>query len=544
LNRQDRQGRQGLRRGRGAACTFATGAALAVLVGTATGDQGESGASRELTADGFDHVAHDARVTARAAKPPPCGRCHTTGAGGRLVGAPGHAACFGDCHGPPPPRAVAAAKVCRACHRPADLARGARARGAVDFPPYSRDPDFALTMSHAAHGRVARACSACHGAPPEPRRADAARARRAPHARCAACHDRKPAPGGVTMAACGTCHAATKPTPGAARAPRRTAGAYPVRSTFSHRRHQARGAGACRTCHAGVVAATGLDVPTPDKQHCRSCHDGKRAFSMIEPSCRRCHGPPQRETPVPLRPRARFSHRAHQEARPNLGCRSCHALDRAGAPITILRGHAPCSSSGCHQDDFADPSPITCSVCHVRSEPWRSQHADPTPADVTEFGAVFSHRKHLAAAPKQRAPCARCHRPARDGRFRPRPGHTACDGEACHGPTRGGAKPALDECKGCHQLGLVAARAAAQSSRPWSVRERFTHAPHAVEPGDRDRPVPCTDCHAGAASSERLADMPSPRKQSCARCHDGRAAFKLTGHTCSRCHTTPAGARP
>jgi c(7)-type cytochrome triheme protein len=540
LNRQGRKRRCGTGLAAGAAL------ALTVLAGRAAGDQSQAGdASRDKRPDGFDHVAHDARLAARSARPPPCSRCHRTGAGGRLVGAPGHAACFGDCHGPPPPRAAAAAQtVCRACHRPADLARGARARGAVDFPPYLRSPDFALTMSHAAHGRVARACRACHGAPPEPGRADAARARRAPHARCAACHDRKPAPGGVTMAACGSCHAPAR-RPEEARAPRRAAGEYPVRSRFSHRRHQSRGAGACRTCHAGVVAATGLDIPTPRKEHCRSCHDGKRAFSMLEPACRRCHGPPERDTPVPLLPRSRFSHRAHQQARPKLDCSACHALDRAGAPVTILRGHAPCASSGCHQDDFADPTPITCNVCHVRSEPWRRQHADPTPAEVTEFGAVFSHRTHLAASRANRpAPCARCHRPASDGRFRPRPGHTACAGEACHAPARGGAKPALARCSGCHQLGLVAARAAAQTSRPWSVRERFTHAPHAVEPGDRDRPVPCTDCHAGAASSERLADMPSPRKQSCARCHDGRAAFKLTGHTCSRCHTTAAGARP
>ena len=38
---------------------------------------------------------------------------------------------------------------------------------------------------------------------------------------------------------------------------------------------------------------------------------------------------------------------------------------------------------------------------------------------------------------------------------------------------------------------------------------------------------------------EMAVDEPAPpAKAACARCHDGRSAFKLTGHACSRCHGT------
>ena len=500
------------------------------------------------SADGFDHIDHHGRVVSRAIAPPPCSRCHKVATGGRLVGGPGHAACFGDCHGPAPRKSHryelddATRRVCRACHRPAQIARLERgARGSVtsSFPPYGSDRDFALTMSHAAHGRVARGCRACHGTPPEPGQP---RARRpaAPHARCAACHDRTRRPGGVGIDSCSACHSSAV---GPARAPRREPGAYPVRSRFSHRSHLARATerDPCRTCHAGAIAQSGDRVPTPKKENCRGCHDGKRAFSMVEPACRRCHGAPEREGASAPLLRSRFSHRAHVATRVGIDCATCHTLDRGGAPVTALRGHAPCSDAGCHDADFAAAAPTTCGVCHVRAEPWRDQHADPNPADSSEFGVDFSHRAHLSGSPAPlAASCARCHRPAPEGRFQPSAGHAACAGARCHAQ-KGGASPPLAECSRCHSLGLIARHELAQRQRRWSVRPRFTHQPHATEPLAPDRPVACTDCHAAALQSTSLADMAKPAKQTCARCHDGRAAFKLTGHTCGRCHITPPG---
>lgn len=506
--------------------------------------------------DGFDHIVHHGRVISRAQPPPPCSRCHQVARGGRLIGSPGHAACFGDCHGPPPrarsgrPYKIdsAARRLCTACHRPAQITRLERRGGErirSSFPPYGIDREFALTMSHAAHARVERGCRACHAAPAEPGavtldqlRARERRARAAaPHRRCAGCHDQRK-PGGIGIDSCTACHASQV---GPTLAPRREPGAYPVRSRFSHRRHLARmpraAAGACATCHAGVLAQTGERVPTPRKEHCRSCHDGKRAFSMVETACRRCHGPPEREGPSPSLTRARFSHRAHIATGRGLTCATCHALDPRGAPVTALRGHAPCSDAACHAADFAAAAPATCGVCHVRAEPWRELHDDPTPAELTEFGVDFSHRTHLGG--RASAPCTSCHRLAQSsGRFEPSPGHAACTGGGCHAPARG-ASPPLSRCESCHALGSAERREQLARGRRWSVRQRFTHEPHRTEPAGATRPLPCVECHTAALTSTSNTDMTTPRKASCARCHDGGAAFKLTGHTCSRCHVTP-----
>jgi c(7)-type cytochrome triheme protein len=260
---------------------------------------------------------------------------------------------------------------------------------------------------------------------------------------------------------------------------------------------------------------------------------------MVEPSCRRCHGPPEREGPSPSLARSRFSHRAHIAAGPGMACATCHALDARGAPVTALRGHAPCSDAACHASDFAAAAPATCGVCHVRAEPWRQLHDDPTPAELTEFGVDFSHRAHISGRTSP-GPCTTCHRlAAPTGRFEPSPGHAACTGSACHAPLRGGAPPPLSRCEGCHALGSAEKREQVARGRRWSVRQRFTHEPHRAEPTGARPALPCVECHAGALTSTRIADMAAPRKASCARCHDGGAAFKLTGHTCSRCHVTP-----
>jgi c(7)-type cytochrome triheme protein len=501
--------------------------------------------AREAPAEGFDHITHRGRVEARALPPPPCSRCHSIGAGGALVGSPGHAACFGDCHGPPPRPArgaiePAARRLCSACHRPADvvrLERGALRRLRSAFPPYGRDRDFALTMSHAAHAGVARGCRACHAAPPDrgaaPSRTRRARPTRAPvHARCAGCHER--APGRVGMSACSSCHA---PQVGTSLAPRSEPGRFPVGDRFSHRRHLGRigGADPCRACHAAAAAEKGDRIPTPKKQQCRTCHDGRRAFSLIEASCRRCHGPPAREEASLGLRRERFSHRAHVSSKPGLDCSACHALDPRGAPVTALRGHASCGAPACHASDFAVPAPITCGVCHVRAEPWRDLHADPVPADASEFGVDFSHRHHLPGGPGPDRSCGRCHRAAAAGRFQPAAGHSACAGSTCHAQARGPA-PSLSRCRDCHVLGLSDRHEQARRSRRWSVRDLFSHASHATEPSAPGRPVSCVGCHAGAPASTSLADMPAPGKPSCVRCHDGRVAFKVTGHACARCH--------
>jgi hypothetical protein len=93
----------------------------------------------------------------------------------------------------------------------------------------------------------------------------------------------------------------------------------------------------------------------------------------------------------------------------------------------------------------------------------------------------------------------------------------------------------LSACSGCHALDLVTTRRAQRLAAPWSVRARFEHALHERDPVS-GAAVGCTACHAGVVEADSVAAIPGPPKRACVPCHDGRAAFKLTGHGCARCH--------
>src|SRR5580692_594752 len=122
-------------------------------------------ASLAAAPTGFDHNLHVRDVAVSGADDIPCARCHrgTTG-----LERPGHAACFGACHGPAPTAKTKPDAMCTTCH--VDAKR-------VFYPPYTIDRDFALQLGHASHAKVA--CAACH--------ADVVGGghRAPPHARCA-----------------------------------------------------------------------------------------------------------------------------------------------------------------------------------------------------------------------------------------------------------------------------------------------------------------------------------------------------------------------
>jgi c(7)-type cytochrome triheme protein len=193
-------------------------------------------------------------------------------------------------------------------------------------------------------------------------------------------------------------------------------------------------------------------------------------------------------------------------------CTACHGLDRRGEATPP--GHAACA--GCHADDFGAAQPKICGACHIAAEPFRTLIADREPPPETEFGARLSHALHDGA-------CTGCHDTRSSEReLRPPRGHAAC--AACHQLV----PPTLDDCLGCHAIGGAAARTRDRLAAPWSVRARFRHAPHTN--------AACTDCHAGVPAARTMTDVPAPEKRACAGCHDGGAAFKLTGTGCARCH--------
>jgi hypothetical protein len=145
---------------------------------------------------------------------------------------------------------------------------------------------------------------------------------------------------------------------------------------------------------------------------------------------------------------------------------------------------------------------------------------DRGPPPRTEFGAMLDHDKHKSA-------CSSCHfLRTETAELRTPRGHRSCTGPACHA-TSSGPAPHLDDCKACHALGLAAARDAARSRAPWSVRAQFDHATHDLA---------CHSCHT-TLDGTNLVELATPQKATCLPCHDnGKSAFKLTGTTCKRCH--------
>jgi hypothetical protein len=441
---------------------------------------------------GFDHNIHDGVVVSRNVEPPACVDCHQLDARRAAPQRPGHAACFkSGCH-----VQEKSARMCRACHDSEAPKKKARAA----YPPYALDPDHALRFSHERHAEAA--CESCHRMEPKAKRP-------APHARCASCHaETEP-----RMSDCAKCHRAIA---GRAVGPALVPGPYRV--TFEHRTHAKE---PCLTCHAGVAAAKGDDLPPPPMTACEGCHDGQKAFAALGPTCRRCHAQGDRRALPSAAPPQPYRHLAHATRGAPERCDACHSLDAAGLLRAASADHQPCAS--CHAADFRSSEPKICGGCHVGSEPFRALKADVARNPWTEFGVDFDHRAH---ATRTRKACADCHGGIAGGSDRRvGRGHVACARAGCHAPD-GGPAPQLSACGSCHVAGLLDERAVAKRARRWSVAGRFAHSTHAQ--------TPCADCH--DVDAARLAEIRSPGKAACAPCHDGEKAFKMTGHGCARCH--------
>ena len=470
---------------------------LALLAGAAAADPPRT------TALGFDHIVHDRNLIVKGGEALPCERCHVVKQG-KLVGRPGHAGCFGKCHGAAPTKAAPGdrVKICTSCHSEAALQKP---KPTVAYPPYTIDRDFNIAFGHKQHAQAA--CTQCH------------QTKAQPHTRCIGCHDGSKAP---AMDRCASCHpqAVGKPQPPTLAAVHDT-----VTATFSHARHAARGGAGkdCTTCHAGVRATNDSELPRPTVKDCATCHDGKSAFATTS-ACTKCHErpPPADEKFEVFRTDTRFLHAGvHADVVKARPCNACHPLDPRGN--VLVTGHASCTNAQCHADEFGARKPALCGACHNATEPWRRLVADRPPPDTTEFGATLDHGKH-------KQPCTSCHvlRTASQQLRMPR-GHAACQGSACHA-ARTGPVPHFESCDGCHRAGLAKERDILRANAPWSVRLRFDHKTHAVA---------CDACHKELAGAGVLA-LPTPTKSTCLPCHDtGKTAFKLTGTTCERCHGGP-----
>jgi len=502
---------------RPAAIVVAAAVAMAVL---AAGPAGAAPA-------GFDHNIHLSRMAASGADSIPCTGCHAWRANA-LAGKPGHAACFDRCHGGAPARPAPNARtempperlrVCVACHEERALQQpyAGPAAYAVSYPPYRIYPDHALEIGHKTHRAIT--CTQCHDGKSGP-----------PHRRCAGCHDGASGHG-PAMAQCARCHAPASGVPEPPKLLMTRQIEIVVTSAFSHQRHAARGGAGrqCTTCHAPIADTDDRQLPRPTAADCATagCHDDKAAFAPTV-ACTRCHKDVPKERFEVARPEQRFSHAMHRSKQ--LACAACHAVAQSGerAGEVIVAGHAACAP--CHAEDFGRRRPTICGACHNATEPWRQLTPDRQPPERTEFGATIDHRKHPGA-------CASCHSLTTAGaQLRPPRGHRACISAGCHAVTSGPA-PRMTECEACHAESRAESRRRARLAAPWSVRAAFQHATHRRS---KDGELPCTACHTDLTAPD-LASLRTPAKAVCAGCHDGGAAFKLTGTTCTRCH---GGARP
>jgi len=457
---------------------------------------------------GFDHPRH-AQATALA-----CTQCHPLERG-VIAKPPTHATCFGKCHAEQVGAlklrdAVADPRYCIGCHAETALSlpidTKALARTAV-----TTGADHALQLGHAAHGQIA--CAKCH---------DMARPNRGlPHARCVGCHGDKPETT-FAISECAKCHPPGTDRPRFARDSQ-----VVVTSAFSHTRHATRGAAKqCLTCHAGVAATNTRTLPTPKLETCTTagCHDAKAAFGAMT-ACTRCHRDVPKGEFLVARPAALFSHANHAPlTKAKAPCASCHPLSKTGE--IQVAGHLACVD-GCHdhEADFGARAPKICGACHDGTEPWRPLIADKIPTDTTEFGATLDHRKHAGA-------CTSCHTlTTTRTELRPPRGHRSCTTAGCHAVTAGPA-PRMTACESCHQAGAAATRESARLTARWSVRATFKHRVHGQKIA-----VDCVKCHTDLTSPTVLSLAPPPKAAcSASGCHDGGAAFKVTGTSCTRCH--------
>jgi c(7)-type cytochrome triheme protein len=203
-----------------------------------------------------------------------CGTCHT---GGPMK----PATCRG-CHGIADSGAPMAAMQCKECHRKEQqvkpLASCATCHPAVaGLHRKQSHRDAGCVACHAPHGWQIEGrdrCLTCHGD----------KAQHNPGPACAQCHEFKPA--------------ATAGKPGAGAGP--PAITFPSdpnspgKVTFEHAKHLAKGA-KCADCHPKLFAmkkgATKLSMDSMGEgKTCGSCHDGKRAFGVMDgEQCDTCH---------------------------------------------------------------------------------------------------------------------------------------------------------------------------------------------------------------------------------------------------------------
>ena len=238
------------------------------------------------------------------------------------------------------------------------------------------------------------------------------------------------------------------------------------------------------------------------------------------------------ETPVPPAVKASdttfesFSHAVPEHKR--LECSSCH--QREGSSLDLqFAGHDSCI--GCHLNEFTNPEPAMCAICHADL-----QSVPPTtrvfPTRFREgFNMKFNHAAHSRGNARPPEGCASCHSPAGAAQSIPAgfKAHSNC--YACHTP-----ESKVGTCNVCHELAPYSRTPASRDV----FKAVFSHNDHTGRQG-----VSCNECHdvrEGAPQSRQVSHPAAVQHKkrggiSCRTCHDDRRAFGDANFAnCNRCH--------
>jgi hypothetical protein len=220
----------------------------------------------------------------------------------------------------------------------------------------------------------------------------------------------------------------------------------------------------CAICHDR--RNNSVEPAFPQHKDCISCHQ-TQFTTPGSPLCSICHTteglsqpqPPLKKFPGLKSFNAEFDHAQHTtglaEARPQMGCATCHAPARRGVGKTIpanLSAHQTCYQ--CHTagklSRGVDIS--SCGTCHATT-----RYA-PTSAAARSFRIGFSHADH---GPRQRLNCDSCHNVGAQGTPQGRqvsstfpaqhfPATRAQSCATCHNGQRSFGETNFNDCKRCH----------------------------------------------------------------------------------------------
>ena len=331
---------------------------------------------------------------------------------------------------------------------------------------------------------------------------------------CGSCHDGATAFG--VKDDCGNCHQNADEV-----AMQSTVGAI----AFSHDVHT--GMFGCGDCHSDIFIAKADSNKVGMKQmeageSCGACHDGATAFG-VKGDCGTCHQGGAKDVAINSSAgEITFSHEIHTGM---FGCGECHPdIFKAKAnsnKVGMKKMEAGESCGACHDGDTAFAVSGDCTTCHTRAVDLQIQakSVDAVP---------FSHEIHTGMFG-----CGECHpdiftAKANSNQVGMQKMAEGASCGACHDGNT--AFNVSEDCTACHTGKLSYTKDVAMKSSIWTIV--FSHKLHTDM-------FNCSECHNKVfrpkANSNQVGMKRMEAGESCGACHNGDAAFSVSGD-CTTCH--------